>query len=192
MNKNITIALTGVVLVALVFLVYMFKLDRNEVEEMQISSFEECVAAGNRVAESYPRQCTTATGEHFVEEITPAPTPNPTPTPAPITQNGRITGSVTLGPTCPGPVSDPPKPGCEDKPLETRLILLKVGSTQVIREFSSDSRGQFTLDVPAGTYMIRRADSVSPTTFPQCSSGTFTVLASKSVSVAVSCDTGMR
>lgn len=33
-----------------------------------VSSFEDCVAAGNPVMESYPRQCIHE-GEHFVEEI---------------------------------------------------------------------------------------------------------------------------
>jgi hypothetical protein len=35
----------------------------------QINSFEECVAAGNPVMESYPRQCNTADGKHFTENI---------------------------------------------------------------------------------------------------------------------------
>ena len=35
----------------------------------EIDSFEQCVAAGNPVMESYPRQCKTADGKHFVEEI---------------------------------------------------------------------------------------------------------------------------
>jgi len=34
-----------------------------------IQSFEECAAAGNPVMESYPRQCRTADGKHFVEII---------------------------------------------------------------------------------------------------------------------------
>ncbi len=34
-----------------------------------IHSFEECVAAGNPVMESYPRQCRTNDGKHFVESI---------------------------------------------------------------------------------------------------------------------------
>ncbi len=33
-------------------------------------SFEECVAEGNPVMESYPRQCRTVDGKHFVENIT--------------------------------------------------------------------------------------------------------------------------
>lgn len=33
------------------------------------TSFVECVAAGNPVMESYPRQCNTPSGKHFVEDI---------------------------------------------------------------------------------------------------------------------------
>lgn len=40
--------------------------DRNAV-----SNFEECAAQGNPVGESYPRQCWTPGGQHFVEDITP-------------------------------------------------------------------------------------------------------------------------
>lgn len=36
---------------------------------IDVDSFEDCVAAGNEVMESYPRQCIN-NGEHFVEEIT--------------------------------------------------------------------------------------------------------------------------
>ena len=34
-----------------------------------IDSFEECIAAGNPAMESYPRQCRTSDGKHFVENI---------------------------------------------------------------------------------------------------------------------------
>ena len=37
--------------------------------ESTIESFDECVAAGNPVMESYPRQCRTDDGRNFVEEI---------------------------------------------------------------------------------------------------------------------------
>jgi hypothetical protein len=33
------------------------------------TSFNECVAAGNAVMESYPRQCTAKDGSHFTEDI---------------------------------------------------------------------------------------------------------------------------
>jgi hypothetical protein len=34
-----------------------------------ISSFEDCVAAGNPIAESYPPQCRTADGSSFTEDV---------------------------------------------------------------------------------------------------------------------------
>ena len=37
--------------------------------EVRVNSFEDCAAAGNPVMESYPRQCRTEDGRHFVEEI---------------------------------------------------------------------------------------------------------------------------
>jgi len=38
-----------------------------------INSFEDCVSAGNPIMESYPRQCRTEDGKHFVEEISKIP-----------------------------------------------------------------------------------------------------------------------
>lgn len=41
---------------------------RNPIESL-IENFEDCAAAGNPIMESYPRQCATSDGQHFVEEI---------------------------------------------------------------------------------------------------------------------------
>jgi hypothetical protein len=46
---------------------------RNPIEST-VESFEECVAAGNPVMESYPRQCRTDDGKSFVESV-PLPLP---------------------------------------------------------------------------------------------------------------------
>lgn len=50
------------------------KVDTNTVltinKDENISNFEECIAAGYPAMESYPRQCKTSDGKHFVEEIT--------------------------------------------------------------------------------------------------------------------------
>lgn len=40
-----------------------------------ITNFEECTRAGYPVGESYPRQCWTPDGKHFVEEIERGPLP---------------------------------------------------------------------------------------------------------------------
>jgi len=41
----------------------------SDIDEPTINNFEECIAAGNPAMESYPRQCRTPDGEHFVESI---------------------------------------------------------------------------------------------------------------------------
>jgi hypothetical protein len=43
--------------------------DCKEGHGISINSFEECVAQGNPVMESYPRQCRTPDGKTFVEDI---------------------------------------------------------------------------------------------------------------------------
>ena len=43
--------------------------NREGREVSKVTNFEECVAEGNAVMESYPRQCISKSGEHFVEEV---------------------------------------------------------------------------------------------------------------------------
>lgn len=45
------------------------------VPQIVISNFEECAAAGNAIMESYPRQCRTKDGRHFVEDVPPVAMP---------------------------------------------------------------------------------------------------------------------
>lgn len=58
-----------------------------------ISSFDQCVAAGNPVGESYPRQCWTLDGKHFVEAIPDSQIPLP----GPITITGKVTCLPKVG-----------------------------------------------------------------------------------------------
>lgn len=53
----------------------------------KITNFEECTRAGYLVMESFPAQCRTPDGKHFVEEISP----DRLPSPVPITISGEIT-----------------------------------------------------------------------------------------------------
>ena len=53
----------------------------------EITNFEECARAGYTVGESYPRQCWTPDGKHFVEAIKQGLPP----TPGPVTISGEIT-----------------------------------------------------------------------------------------------------
>jgi hypothetical protein len=53
--------------VALAFFLY-FKYG-NPFETTKVTSFVACVEEGNPVMESYPRQCISKAGDHFVEVI---------------------------------------------------------------------------------------------------------------------------
>lgn len=47
-----------------------YSISYKEMKNPIINSYQECVNAGNPIMESYPRQCNTQDGKHFVEEIT--------------------------------------------------------------------------------------------------------------------------
>lgn len=47
---------------------YLSTSKESSVLDEEITSFEECVAAGNTILESYPRECRTPDGETFIEE----------------------------------------------------------------------------------------------------------------------------
>src|SRR3989344_8495557 len=136
----------------------------------EISSFEEC-AAKYPVMESYPRQCNTPEGKHFVEDVTPVGE-----------FWGTIQGTVLLGPTCPVE-RDPPDPNCADKPYAARLVLTSADGAKVIQEFKADYDGEFFLEVPPGEYAIRGPVSQ---TLPYCSTTqAFSVPVNGSVRVTV-------
>ncbi len=72
MNKIIVLVLAVGVIVGGLWLAFQ-KLETTHddivVEPIQITNFDECVAGGNLVMESYPRQCGTPDGKHFTENI---------------------------------------------------------------------------------------------------------------------------
>ncbi|MES2006919.1 MAG: hypothetical protein V4436_02290 [Patescibacteria group bacterium] len=145
-----------------------------------VDSFEACVAAGNPVMESYPRQCRSREGVLFVEKIS-----------EPIAESwGTIMGTVMLGPTCPV-MREPPDGACDDKPFETRLALTNADGSRVIKEFSSKSDGTFSIDVLPGDYAIRSAAAAN--ILPYCSSNEMIrVRTNETTTADVSCDTGIR
>lgn len=53
-----------IVLIALLTIISISFIEYNKID-----SFEDCVSAGNPVMESYPRQCRTASGDLFVENL---------------------------------------------------------------------------------------------------------------------------
>lgn len=84
MKKSIIIFISLFILGGGIFLLCSYYLQKNNTEvipviqdetptttipDVVINNFNDCVAAGNLVLESYPRQCNTADGQHFTEEV---------------------------------------------------------------------------------------------------------------------------
>jgi hypothetical protein len=177
LHISVILALLALVAAGLYFVLIK---QNGDPDTSTVRSFEECVAAGYPVMESYPRQCRNADGTLFVEEVD-----------EPVAESfGSIQGTVLLGPTCPV-VQDPPDPECDDRPYETNLVLTNADGSRVIREFASKSDGTFLIDVPAGSYAIRSAAVAN--ILPYCSStGVIQVPVNDTVKADVFCDTGIR
>ena len=58
-----------IIIVVIGIVLWGFGLRDTAVAPVVVASFQECIEAGNPVMESYPRQCRTLDGEHFVENI---------------------------------------------------------------------------------------------------------------------------
>ena len=58
----------SIIIVIIIFLSVVVYFSRGNKNETPITTFEECISAGNLVMESYPRQC-RADGKTFVEPI---------------------------------------------------------------------------------------------------------------------------
>lgn len=88
--KKRTIVSGVVVALAVVVTVWFFFFRPQEIVAPTVLSFEDCVAAGYPVMESYPRQCRTPDGRTYAEEITP-----------PISYNNATANNIVA--TTPGP-----------------------------------------------------------------------------------------
>ena len=77
MNKNIKDKIVPFVVLLVIAIVVIIVTngnvslsDKNQAKNKTVENFDECVAEGNAVMESYPRQCVSKEGKHFVEELT--------------------------------------------------------------------------------------------------------------------------
>ena len=143
-----------------------------------INSFEECVAAGNPIMESYPEQCRTPNGKIFVRKY------------GDTQAGGGIKGIVMLGPTCPV-MMNPPDPDCADRPFETTLVVTTADGTRELKQFTSDLLGKFQVELTPGQYAIRSAAIAN--VLPHCASdGIIDVAKEAYTEIVVSCDSGIR
>lgn len=68
-HRNILLPLTILILAFLLILVYVRFSSSSSRDHKEITSFEECVAAGYPVMESYPERCMTEEGKSFTRQI---------------------------------------------------------------------------------------------------------------------------
>ena len=78
MGNLSTTTLIGIVVVLTIIagLLVAFSQNRAQKSLFSITNFDECVAAGFPIIESYPEQCTTPDGRTFVNERQTAPSPD--------------------------------------------------------------------------------------------------------------------
>lgn len=57
-------------MIIVAFMVAFFVFSPSNVQnELEVFSFEDCIAVGNPAMESHPRQCITPDGQHFTEDV---------------------------------------------------------------------------------------------------------------------------
>lgn len=104
------------------------------------------------------------------------------------TSNSGISGTVTIGPTCPVE-RIPPDPQCADKPYQAGFNV-KNQSGQVIKSFSSDVDGKFFVDLAPGIYTVTSVGNLG--TMPRALQQTAEVAKGKYTQMDFQFDSGIR
>lgn len=101
---------------------------------------------------------------------------------------GILYGRVTLSPVCPVE-SIPPTPECAPKPYVTDIRVYTLAGKDTGTVTRTTSNGTFVLDIFPGSYSIR---AVSGTVYPRCEEKQVTITRNSSITIELSCDTGIR
>jgi hypothetical protein len=103
-------------------------------------------------------------------------------------KKGGITGTVTLGPTCPVE-RIPPDPNCAPKFYSTSINIIRAGDNKIIKTIQSDSNGTFGIDLDQGSYILQAQGG---NVLPRCPLVTVDVKSGQYITTNISCDTGIR
>ena len=98
-----------------------------------------------------------------------------------------VDGHVTLSPVCPVERM-PPDPQCAPKPYQTSVEVSFNGGV-IVKTIQSNVDGSFTLTLPFGSYVI---EALGGNVYPRCSPVPLEIRNTKTISVDLSCDTGIR
>jgi hypothetical protein len=99
-----------------------------------------------------------------------------------------VTGTITLGPTCPVE-RIPPDPACAPKPYPTRIVVYQKNSTTVAAMAAPDQKGFYKIPLPPGNYTLSPQGG-NP--LPRCAPMEVTVAAGVFQTLDLQCDTGIR
>ena len=100
-----------------------------------------------------------------------------------------VRGDIKTGPTC-GPVSNPPQPGCEDRPYQTVIRIRELPDGELVKKVRSGKRGRFHARLEPGRYRLSPRGGKSG--YPRCFASDVTVTAHEFTVVHLGCDTGIR
>jgi len=104
-------------------------------------------------------------------------------------QDSGVRGVVKMGPMC-GAESNPPQPGCEDRPYSTVIRIRELPDRELVKKVRSGKRGRFHARLEPGRYRLTPRSGKSG--FPSCSGVDVTVKAHQFTRVRLECDTGIR
>jgi hypothetical protein len=99
-------------------------------------------------------------------------------------------GKVLLGPTCPV-IKEPPEPDCDDKPYQTTVQVIAIGSpkSSPFATVESDKEGIYKAFLPPGEYGLQAIGKIP---FPRCETKSVTIEPDIMLEIDLSCDTGIR
>jgi hypothetical protein len=106
--------------------------------------------------------------------------------------HGRLSGTVTIGPNCPGPATD--SAGCTTPPdayAARKILVYNAAKTTLLHTVDIDSRGLYTILLVPATYVLDlKTSSAADRTSDLPANVTIETNATKVVNVNI--DTGIR
>jgi hypothetical protein len=101
-----------------------------------------------------------------------------------------IRGTITIGPQCPVQKKEEKPDKCADKPHEATVIVQTLDGSKEITRFSSNSNGQFTVELEPGTYrLVPQPERLTP---PYAPPQTVIVEKDKVTDIKIVYDSGIR
>jgi len=104
--------------------------------------------------------------------------------------HGRLAGTVTIGPNCPGPTTTAPCPTSPDAYKARKILVYNEAKTELLHTVDIDSQGAYFIDLAPAKYTVdlRGAGIDRTGDLPQ----TVDIHANAVVTLNVNIDTGLR